>query len=137
MSWSFQYISNICQTSFYYWGYNIVWKRQQFLPSWYIYIHISVITVYSYHIVHSSFVLIYLVTESVCVLTAFIQFPQPSWLNFDNRKSNHLLCVFVFEVQLHYTMLVPVIQNSDLVALYILNDHHDKSSYMSPYKGTT
>ena len=103
----------------------------------YIYIHISVITVYSYHIVHSSFVLIYLVTESVCVLTAFIQFPQPSWLNFDNRKSNHLLCVFVFEVQLHYTMLVPVIQNSDLVALYILNDHHDKSSYMSPYKGTT
>ena len=45
--------------------------------------------------------------------------------------------MFVFEVQLHYTMLVPVIQNSDLVALYILNDHHDKSSYMSPYKGTT
>ena len=136
----FQYISDICQTSFYYWGCNIVWKRQQFLPSLYIYIYIyiiSVITIYTYHIVHSSFVLIYLVTESVYILTAFIQFPQPSWPNSDNHKSNHLLCVFVFEVQLYYTMLFPVIQHSNLVALYILNDHHDKSSYTSPYKGTT
>ena len=103
----------------------------------YIYVYISVITIYTYHIVHSSFVLIYLVTESVYILTAFIQFPQPSWPNSDNHESNHLLCVFVFEVQLYYTILVPVIQHSDLVALYILNDHHDKSSYTSPYKGTT
>lgn len=93
--------------------------KETMILTFMIYIYISVIIIYTYHIVHSSLVLIYLVTESLYILTAFIHFPQPSWANSDNHKSNLLLCVFVFEVQLYYTMLVPVMQHSDLVALYI------------------
>ena len=67
----------------------------------------------------SSQVLIYLITGSLYLLTT--SFPFPTTPTSDYRKSDLFLSVFVFETQSIYnTTLVPVMQHTDPVFLYIL-----------------
>ena len=86
-----------------------------------------------------SLVLIYLITESFYLLTTFIQFPLPSCLASQNRKSDLFFYEFVFLLFLKYNiMLVPGTGHSDSILLYISKGSCNKSSYnLSPYKDIT
>ena len=83
-----------------------------------------------------SLVLIYLITVSLYLLTAFIQFPLPTHPPLvSSIISFSIVCFWSI---LDNIMLVSSTQHSDLLLLTFQNDHEDKSSYnMTPYKNIT